>query len=110
MDNDHDARIQDPSMRKAYRKLTTGRHIVDDSNFNDAGKYVLSNGQEYEAVLNTGVNAAKEQGVDFSKSYDDILSQLLNANSPTNNMKGLMKFMSNNFTKEQRDLILKSIR
>jgi len=110
MDNDHDARIQDPAMRKAYRKLTTGKHIVDDSKFDKAGKYVLSNGQEYEAVLNTGVNAAKEQGVDFNLSFEEILSQLKNIPSPTNNMKGLMKFMSNKFTKGQRDLILKSIR
>ena len=104
------ARIQDPAKRKAYRKLTRGKNIVDDRQFNFAGQYLLSKGEEFEAVLDTGVNAAKEQGVDFSKSYDDILSQLLNATSPTNNMKGLMKFMDNKFTKDQRDLILKSIR
>ena len=104
------ARIQDPAKRKAYRKLTSGKNIVDDRQFNPAGQYVLSRGEEFEAVLDTGVNAAKEQGVDFSKSYDDILSQLLNAPSPTNNMTGLRKFMENKFTKEQRDLILKSIK
>jgi len=104
------ARIQDPAKRKTYRKLTSGKNIVDDREFNPAGQYVLSRGEEFEAVLDTGVNAAKEQGVDFSKSYDDILSQLLSAPSPTNNMTGLRKFMDNKFTKEQRDLILKSIR
>ena len=104
------AKIQDPAKRRAYRKLTSGKNIVDDRQFNPAGQYVLSRGEEFEAVLDTGVNAAKEQGVDFSKSYDDILSQLLNAPSPTNNMTGLRKFMDNKFTKEQRDLILKSIR
>ena len=52
----------------------------------------------------------KEKGVNFNASFEEILSQLKNVPSPTNNMIGLMKFMENRFTREQRDLILKSIR
>ena len=71
---------------------------------------ILDKGEEFEAVLDTGVNAAKEKGVNFNVSFEEILSQLKNIPSPTNNMIGLMKFMENRFTREQRDLILKSIR
>jgi len=110
MNDERSARIQDPSKRKAYRELTSGRNMVDDRSFNPAGQYVLGKGEEFEAVLDTGVNAAKEKGVNFNASFEEILSQLKNIPSPTNNMRGLMKFMSNKFTKEQRDLILKSIR
>ena len=110
INDERSARIQDPIKRRAYRKLSENISPEVFEGFNRAGKLVLNKGEEFEAVLNTGVNAAKEQGVDFSKSYDDILSQLLNAPSPTNNMTGLMKFMDNKFTKKQRGLILKSIR
>ena len=110
VDSDRSARIQDPTTRKSYRKLTSGKDMVDDRTFNPAGQYILGKGEEFEAVLGTGVNAAKEKGVNFNASFEEILSQLKNIPSPTNNMKGLMKFMSNKFTTKQRDLILKSIR
>ena len=110
VNSDRSARIQNPTTRKSYRKLTSGKDMVDDRTFNDAGQFILGKGEEFEAVLGTGVNAAKEKGVNFNVSFEEILSQLKNISSPTNNMRGLMKFMSNKFTKEQRDLILKSIR
>ena len=110
MNPDRSAKIQDLTKRKAYRKLTSGKNMVDDRTFNPAGQYILGKGEEFEAVLDTGVNAAKEKGVNFNASFEEILSQLKNVPSPTNNMIGLMKFMENRFTREQRDLILKSIR
>jgi len=110
MNDERSAPIQDPTKRKVYRKLSENISPEAYAAFNRAGKLILDKGEEFEAVLNTGVNAAKEKGVNFNVSFEEILSQLKNVPSPTNNMRGLMKFMSNNFTKKQRDLILKSIR
>lgn len=110
------ARIQNKPMRKAYKQLTKGKNQVQDlllpdneRTFNAAGQYVLNTGEEFEAVLNTGVNAAKSQGVNFNSSFDDVYSQLLNIKNPTNNMRGLTKFMSNKFTDAQKDIIFKAI-
>lgn len=110
------ARIQNKPMRKAYKQLTKGKNQVQDlllpdneKTFNAAGQYVLNTGEEFEAVLNTGINAAKLQGVSFNSSFDDIYSQLLNIKNPTNNMRGLTKFMSNKFTDAQKDIIFKAI-
>ena len=110
MNPDRSARIQDPVKRKAYRKLSENISPEAYAAFNRAGKLILDKGEEFEAVLDTGVNAAKEKGVNFNVSFEEILSQLKNIPSPTNNMIGLMKFMENKFTKKQRDLILRSIR
>ena len=110
MNDERSAPIQDPTKRKVYRKLSENISPEAYAAFNRAGKLILDKGEEFEAVLDTGVNAAKEKGVNFNASFEEILSQLKNIPSPTNNMRGLMKFMSNKFTKEQRDLILKSIR
>jgi len=110
MNQDRSAPIQDPTKRKVYRKLSENISPEAYAAFNRAGKLILDKGEEFEAVLDTGVNAAKEKGVNFNASFEEILSQLKNVPSPTNNMIGLMKFMENRFTKEQRDLILKSIR
>jgi len=110
MNDERSAAIQDPTKRKVYRKLSENISPEAYADFNIAGKLILDRGEEFEAVLDTGVNAAKEKGVNFNASFEEILSQLKNIPSPTNNMRGLMKFMSNKFTKEQRDLILKSIR
>ena len=41
-------RIRDREMRKAYKKLNQGDNVVDYSGFNDAGRYVLDNREEYE--------------------------------------------------------------
>lgn len=110
------ARIQNKPMRKAYKQLTKGKNQVQDlllpdneRTFNAAGQYVLNTGEEFEAVLNTGINAAKSQGVNFNSSFDDVYSQLLNIKNPTNNMRGLTKFMSNKFTDAQKDIIFKAI-
>jgi len=110
MNQDRSAPIQDPTKRKVYRKLSENISPEAYAAFNRAGKLILDKGEEFEAVLDTGVNAAKEKGVNFNVSFEEILSQLKNIPSPTNNMIGLMKFMENRFTREQRDLILKSIR
>ena len=110
MNQDRSAPIQDPTKRKVYRKLSENISPEAYAAFNRAGKLILDKGEEFEAVLDTGVNAAKEKGVNFNVSFEEILSQLKNVPSPTNNMIGLMKFMENRFTREQRDLILKSIR
>lgn len=110
MNPDRSARIQDPAKRKAYRKLSIDISPEVFEGFNDAGKYVMDKGEEFEAVLDTGVNASREMGVNFNVSFDDILSQLQDIESPTNNMKGLMKFMDNPFTDKQKDLILKALR
>ena len=104
------ANIQSPNMRKAYRKLTSGKDMVDDREFNDAGKYVMSSGEEFEATIGTGVNAAKDSGVDFNKTYDEVLSSLKSMESPTNNTTGLIKFMQNKFSENQKELILKTFR
>ena len=110
MNQDRSAPIQDPTKRKVYRKLSENISPEAYAAFNRAGKMILDKGEEFEAVLDTGVNAAKEKGVNFNVPFEEILSQLKNVPSPTNNMIGLMKFMENRFTREQRDLILKSIR
>ena len=112
------ARIQNKPMRKAYKQLTKGKNQVQDlllpdneRTFNAAGQYVLNTGEEFEAVLNTGVNAAKQVGVNFNGSFDNIYSQLVNLKDTdtTNNLRGLRKFMSNKFTDAQKDIIFKAI-
>jgi hypothetical protein len=111
LDLQDNPRIRDREMRKAYRKLNQGDDIIDYSGFNAAGKYLLDDREEYEAVLTTGINAAREMGVDFSGSFDDVEAQLKKIESPTNNMTGLMKFMDqdqNTFTQNQKDIIFQS--
>lgn len=112
------ARIQDKPMRKAYRKLTKGKNQVQDlllpdneRTFNAAGQYVLNKGEEFEAVLSTGINAAQKHGINFDGSFDDILSQLntIPEEERSNNLRGLTKFMSNAFTEEQKEIIFKSL-
>ena len=112
------ARIQDKPMRKAYRKLTKGKNQVQDlllpdneRTFNAAGQYVLNRGEEFEAVLSTGINAAQKYGINFDGSFDNILSQLntIPGGERFNNLRGLTKFMSNAFTDAQRDIIFKAI-
>ena len=110
MDKDYSARIQDPKKRRSYRKLSRDISPEVYETFNDAGKFILGQGEEFEAVLTTAVNAAKEMGVDFTGSFDDIKNQLKAVQSPTNNMTGLMKFMENTFTDKQKDLILQALR
>ena len=109
MDSEYSARIQDPKKRKSYRKLSGDISPEIYETFNDAGKFILGQGEEFEAVLTTGVNAAKEMGVDFTKSFDEIKAQLEAISSPTNNIRGLMKFMQNPFTEKQKNLILKAL-
>lgn len=112
------ARIQDKPMRKAYRKLTKGKNQVQDlllpdneRTFNAAGQYVLNKGEEFEAVLSTGINAAQKHGINFDGSFDNILSQLntIPEEERSNNLRGLTKFMSNAFTEEQKEIIFKSL-
>ena len=112
------ARIQDKPMRKAYRKLTKGKNQVQDlllpdneRTFNAAGQYVLNKGEEFEAVLSTGINAAQKHGIDFNGSFDNILSQLnaIPEEERSNNLRGLTKFMGNTFTEEQKEIIFKSL-
>jgi len=110
MDKDYSARIQDPAKRRSYRKLSADISPEAFKEFNDAGRFIMNEGEEFEAVLTTAVNAAKEMGVDFTGSFDDIKNQLKAVQSPTNNMTGLMKFMENTFTEKQKDLILQSLR
>ena len=110
MNDERSARIQDPVKRKIYRKLSEDISPEVFEGFNDAGKFIMDKGEEFEAVLDTGVNAAKEIGVDFTGSFDDIKTQLKAVQSPTNNMTGLIKFMENTFTDKQKDLILKALR
>ena len=112
------ARIQDKPMRKAFRKLTKGKNQVQDlllpdneRTFNAAGQYVLNKGEEFEAVLSTGINAAQKHGIDFNGSFDNILSQLnaIPEEERSNNLRGLTKFMGNTFTEEQKEIIFKSL-
>ena len=110
MDSDYSARIQDPAKRRSYRELSADISPEAFKGFNDAGRFIMNEGEEFEAVLTTAVNAAKEMGVDFTGSFDDIKNQLKTVQSPTNNMTGLMKFMDNTFTDKQKDLILQALR
>ena len=105
-------RIQDPTKRNAYKDLISSIPTEKFEGLNRAGKFILGegDGEEFEAVLTTGVNAGKERGVDFTKSFDEIKIQLETAESPTNNMTGLMKFMDNDFTEEQKNLVVSAIR
>ena len=110
MDKDYSARIQDPAKRRSYRELSADISPEAFKGFNDAGRFIMNEGEEFEAVLTTAVNAAKEMGVDFTGSFDDIKNELKAVQSPTNNMTGLMKFMENTFTDKQKDLILQALR
>lgn len=110
-------RTQDPTVRRAISKLirSTGREGERELNF--PAKYVTMNPAgknrskiEFEAIVGTGVGSASNRGVDFSKSYDEILAQLKSDKNATQNMRLLAGLMDNDWSDKEKNLILKAIR
>ena len=76
-------------------------------------KYMVDDPKEFEAIVSSAMKSPEAEGIDFSKSFDEVRSDLdaLPREKTNTNLRLLRKAMSEgNLDKKQKRLFLKSLR
>ena len=76
-------------------------------------KYMVDDPKEFEAIVSSAMKSPEAEGIDFSKSFDEVRSDLdaLPREKTNTNLRLLRKAMSEgNLDKKQKRLFLKALR
>ena len=113
-------RIQDQDLRRASRKFNRSQWFekITPTDEEDRGgkviQYITQNPAEFEAVIASGGNTAREAGVDFNQPYNNVIEQLeknVEDNPANHNAIMILDALKNRrLSSKQKEILLYALR